>query len=180
MKYFLIATAIILASCGQKDSKTKYDFTYGYFAKKDKAGKYPFIMNVYHITESSIEIITYNENRKVKSVLGSSSLIWTTSNKGLKVGYNESESEAIVFYNNQFYFSNGTSALGLISDLKAHNDFDNSLFLESINYSDMRAKAAPNSGLVKLSDDEVGQFESSQSVSQNDVISEIINGMDKW
>jgi hypothetical protein len=180
MKYFFIITALILTSCGQKASKTNYEFSYGYFAKQDKAGKYPFIMNVYNIADNSLEIVSYNENRKVKNVLGSTNLTWATTSKGVKVGYNESEDWAVVFYNSQFYFSNGASASAIISDLKARNDFDNSLFLQDIiPSSDGSAHAESNIGLVKLSEEEISQFESSQAVSHNEVVREIAEGMDK-
>jgi hypothetical protein len=178
VKYILILTALIFTSCGQDGGKLKYEFSYGHYAKQDKTGKYPYIMNVYDISENTLDIVSYNEKRKVKNVLETLSLKWTTTNKGVKVGYSESKSTAVVFHNNQFYFSNGVAASSIIIDLKAHNDFDNSLFLQMIipNY-DGGTDEVKNNGLLKLSEEEINQLKSSKNVSYNEVVKEITEGI---
>jgi hypothetical protein len=180
MRYILVIISLVLICCSQGGSSANYDFSYGYFAKQDKTGKFPFIMNVYNITENSLEISSYNENRKVKNVLGSVSLSWTTTANGLKIGYNEEQAQAVIFYNNQYYFSNGASASLIISGLMKNEVFDNSLFLKSITVDfDGSAEAKSNNGLMKLSSDEITQFSASELVAHEEVVREIIDGMAK-
>jgi hypothetical protein len=178
-RLFLIAL-LIFTSCNSKNTTQtqKEEFAYGVFAKKDTIGKFPYIMNVYTINEKKLEINSYNEKRNLKNLLGSVDLTWATSKNGTKVGFNVTESQCVVFFENHFYFQNGPSASSLISDLMQHNDFDNSLFLQEIDISaDGRANTEINTSLVKLTEEEVKNFQNSQSTSYEEVVKEIIESM---
>jgi hypothetical protein len=159
------------------EEQLQYDFSYGCFARNDNS--YEFIKTVYRLTDKSLEIITYNSKRDVKNPHTSVSLTWVESNNGLKVGYNENEKFSIVFYKNKFYFNNGSYASSLISDLKQYNNFDNSLFLEQMNYANNKMGTEANKGLYKLTDEELNKFNNSNLASREEVVKEIIDDINK-
>ena len=155
-------------------NSSSYDFSYGYYKKIDKKSKYYYIINVYHITQGTLSISTFNEKRQVESPLGTNNLSWINNKNGAKVGFNEAESTCVVYYNNQFFFQVGASASSLISDLQQYNNFDNSLFLETIGAS---GNIEINSGLEKMTEEEIKKFKLSKSVSNDEVVREIIEDM---
>jgi hypothetical protein len=158
---------IALGSCNQNEK-----ISYGYYkSMEDKSGEYPGIMYVYNINETTLETNIYNKNKKIKYLSKPVSLTWATSNNGLKVGYNLSESECYVFYKNQFYRQFGECAKTIINDLNQSKDFDNSLFLEKLQYSILAdVKIVTNDGLVKLTDEEQTEFQNSLLATENNVL----------
>ena len=124
-----------------------------------------------------LEIILYNEKRHAKNLIELCSLKWANPKNGSKLGYNEEKNSCVVFYNNKFYFQNSASASSLIADFKNYNTYDTSLFLNSLSVDLYNASSVTNLGLIKMSSNEIDNFNNSINSSHDEVLSEMINSI---